>query len=293
MKIALIRFQEKPWDIHILNYFNKALSTSKIFKEIDILHGYPNKNKFYDIIIIFGVRAIVKQNLDGPRIKKQCKFLCDVGEVGWDSRTNLEDMYFYFTPTKKPLFSHYKYLPKILDEDLLFPEHEINEPITIMIDHFKSTMNRIENVFNIVKRAPFPTRVFYQSSKGMEINPLKPDIPENKEQNYKLIPFNKIVKFYRKTHFFFPTHRESMGEVALEIAACGGLTVMEPWMYPEEVKKSFYHATYKENENINWEKLKEILNSNQMKLNRKMVLENRGFNVFKSRLIQHIKELIN
>ena len=24
---------------------------------------------------------------------------------------------------------NYKYLPKILDEDLLFPEHEINEPI--------------------------------------------------------------------------------------------------------------------------------------------------------------------
>ena len=45
--------------------------------------------------------------------------------------------------------------------------------------------------------------------------------------NFKIIPYDEIIKIYRKTHLFFPTHRETMGLVAQEIGMCGGLTVMQ------------------------------------------------------------------
>ena len=73
--IDILRFKNAPWEIHIQDSFIKALKKSNIFKIIDSINGYPDKNSFYDIIIVVGVRAIVKQNLDGDRLKQHCKYL--------------------------------------------------------------------------------------------------------------------------------------------------------------------------------------------------------------------------
>ena len=71
MKIALLRFTSEPWDIVIQNAFKEALQDNKYFNQIDEIFDYPEKDKFYDIIILCGVRLIPKYNLDGNRIKNQ------------------------------------------------------------------------------------------------------------------------------------------------------------------------------------------------------------------------------
>ena len=86
--------------------------------------------------------------------------------------------------------------------------------------------------------------MYFHSEKGLEKNPKQINIPINNKMNFKIIPYDEIIKIYRKTHLFFPTHRETMGLVAQEIGMCGGLTVMQKWMYPEFTHNEFNHYIY-------------------------------------------------
>ena len=54
----------------------------------------------------------------------------------------------------------------------------------------------------------------------------------------------KSQNFIESAMFFFPTHRESQGMLAQEIGACGGLTVLQKWMYPLETHNQFEHIFY-------------------------------------------------
>ena len=333
MKIALFRFTSNPWDTVIQNAFKEALQDNKYFDQIDEIFDYPEKDKFYDIIILCGVRLIPKYNLDSNRIKNQCRYLFDMGDSGRDGRRNIEDMYFYFIPSK-PLYPHYKFVPKFINEHYLYPQHEENEPLTVFVDHYQSPSKKeeelskitIKYVFDQINKAPFPIRVFYQNSKGIEINAKKPEIfdstlptPYGRMAQYKIVPFKDIAKFYRKTHIFFPTHRESQGMVAQEIGACGGLTIMQHWMYKHEIQKQFpkliYFPDYEallENkkdlnkvakalfiqnkifylEGINWQMIKSLVTKKNMQSNRELVLKNCSFGKFKENLNLHINKFL-
>ena len=335
MQIALLRFSKEPWDIIVQQAFKKALLSFKIFDQIDEIYGYPDVNKFYDLIILCGVRLIPKYKLNGLQIKKQCKYLCDMGDEGKDGRKNIEDIYFYFIPCDDPIYPHYKFLPKFVNDDLLYPEHDKNEPLTIFIDHYhnqnqdeeKLSQVTINYIFDQLKKAPFPLRTFYLNSKGIEINSNKPEIISTKKpkvfekmDSYKYLPFEEIANYYRKTHVFFPTHRETQGMVAQEIGACGGLTVMQYWMYPKKVQEQFpkifyfpnYNVTSKDGKNnnetikkffiqkkifylnnIDWKKIKLLITEKNIKFNRKLVLQNCSFNLFKRNLYFHLQNLFN
>ena len=65
---------------------------------VDIIDGYPKKK--YDIIIIIGIRSIVKRGLDPEKILPFCNKLIDMGDNAMDPRKNFEDLYFYFVPSK-------------------------------------------------------------------------------------------------------------------------------------------------------------------------------------------------
>ena len=58
-----------------------------------------------------------------------------------------------------------------------------------------------------------------------------PEIPDKEYLSLTCIPFETIAEYYRKTDIFLPTHRETQGMLAQEIGTCGGITVLQEWMY--------------------------------------------------------------
>ena len=205
-KIALIKFVDGPWDRMIQDIFYKVLINEGSYN-VTKLHDYPKNNDFFDLIILCGIRSIIKNNLDTKRLKNSCKYLADMGDSGLDPRTNVEDLYFYFLPSDKKLYKHYYYLPKFVDEDHLYPEQSNDKLLTIFIDHYKHQNDKeikisydaIFKVFEIIKNSNFPLKVFYQTSTGIVINPIEPEIPKaNLKQDYKILPFEEIAKYYHQ-----------------------------------------------------------------------------------------------
>jgi len=300
-KIALIKFVDGPWDRMIQDIFYKVLINEGSFN-VTKLHDYPKNNDFFDLIILCGIRSIIKNNLDAKRLKSSCKYLADMGDSGLDSRTGVEDLYFYFLPSDKKLYKHYYYLPKFVDEEHLYPEQSNDKLLTIFIDHYKHQNDKeikisydaIFKVFEIIKNSNFPLKVFYQTSKGVITNPKEPEIPKNNlKQDYKILPFEEIAKYYRKTNIFFPTHRETQGMVAHEIGACGAITLLQEWMYPKSTLHQFPHIIYHlEDKTIDFEKIFNYLNDkNRLILNREHVLKNVGIKNFSIHLLSIIKNI--
>ena len=300
MKICLTRFDEPPWSIRVQELFKKALLKSDKVSLVDSIFGYPNKQD-YDILILCGIGTIAKLKLSYQKIKSSCKFLCDMADLGNDPRKSYGDICFYSVPTNKFTPSYYKYLPKVIDEKNLFPEHNASKPLTVFIDHFgyqnikekEVSIQAIKKIFNEVKTCPFDLRVFYHHTSGILTDPLEPEILDNYSYKiFKYIPYNEICKYYRQTHFYFPTHRETQGMLAQEIGMCGGLTVLQSWMYPSESFKEFTKAIYNQNENINWNYLKKFMTKKQIQINRNLVLNNCNFKFFSETLLSHLQNLM-
>lgn len=245
--IALTEFVQTPWTVRIRNAMFNALSEKKNIK-CEIIKNYPRKN--YDILILVGIRSISKKKLDTSLIRERAKIIIEIGDDGIGLERYGEDYYFYFIPTKNPSFEHYIYLPKFIDNDFLYPEQ--TEKISVFVDHYKHQTERerdisirsILYIFEKLKKYRNEIDIYFHSSKGVELNPQEITIPANKKDNFKYIDFEEITKYYRKCHIFFPTHRESQGMLAQEIGACGGLTVLQEWMYPIETHYQFEHLIY-------------------------------------------------
>ncbi len=297
IKICLTKFTDGPWEKVTINAFNKALIYYKDEFEIEIIEGYPKKK--YDIIILVGIRSIVKRNLDPNKILPYCKKLVDMGDDGMDQRTNFEDLYFYFLPSKNKLHNHYVYLPKYIISDELYPEKD-DDILTIYIDHFKyqteydreKSIKAINKIFHSIQNSNIPLRIFYHTSKGIELNRLTPEITKTNVQIAKYLPFHEIAKYYRKTDIFFPTHRETQGMVAQEIAVCGGITMLQEWMYPKTTLGQFAHILYKESDNINFLSIKESIKKVTHDKIRNHTLHKCDFEKFKEILYQSLTNLI-
>ena len=272
--IGLTEFVQTPWTERIREAMFNALKNDKNIKCEKILN-YPEKE--YDILILVGIRSITKKRLDVVKLKKFAKILIEIGDDGIGSQKNGEDYYFYFLPIKEPSFNHYFYLPKFIDEDYLYPEH--TEKISVFVDHFGNgsqteqekqiSIRSILYIFENLKKYRNLIDIYFHSNKGIEINPETITIPSDKKNYYKNIEFKEITKYYRKCHIFFPTHRESQGMLAQEIGACGGLTVMQKWMYPLSTHNQFEHLLYDFENFADLEsvfkicKLKEIIDKNR------------------------------
>ena len=94
-KIALIKFVDGPWDKMIQDIFYKVLIEEGSY-DVSKIDGYPKNNDFFDLIILCGIRSVIKNNLDAKRLKNSCKYLADMGDSGLDPRTNVEDYIFIF-----------------------------------------------------------------------------------------------------------------------------------------------------------------------------------------------------
>ena len=298
IQICLTKFTNGPWEEITIKAFNKALTYYKNKFEIDIIKGYPQKK--YDIIILVGIRSIVKRKLDPNKILPYCKKLVDMGDSGMDPRNNFEDLYFYFLPSKNKLYDHYVYLPKYIIPEKLYPEKFNDDKLTIYVDHFKyqnedereMSIKAINKVFYLIRNSNIPLRVFYHTSKGIELNRLTPEITKTNVQIAKYLTFDEIAKYYRKTDIFFPTHRETQGMVAQEIAACGGITILQEWMYPKNTLSQFAHILYKENDDIDFLSIKNNIKNITHEEIRNNTLRKCNFENFRNTLCQSLINLI-
>ena len=296
--ICLTKFTKDPWSKIIMQGFVKALKNYDSFCSVEEIYGYPKKK--YDLIILIGIRSIVKRNLDKSKIIPFCKKLIDMGDDAMDPRRNYEDIYLYFNPSSKKLYDHYQYIPKFILEEHLYPETRDDDYLNVYVDHFKYqniserdiSIIAIKKIFNDIQNSKVPLKVFYHTSKGIEVNRLIPEIPEiGISQCSSFIPFEDIAYYYRNTDVFFPTHRETQGMVAQEIAACGGITVLQDWMYPKTTHDQFPAMLYKQNQKIDFVFIKEVLKDYSKDQIRKNTIKKCGFNNFQKRLKVIIKKL--
>lgn len=85
ISICLAKFvKNSPWGDVIADAFFKALSSYKNEISVEIIEDYPKKK--YNIIILVGVRSIVKRNLDPNKILSFCDKLIDMGDSAMDPR---------------------------------------------------------------------------------------------------------------------------------------------------------------------------------------------------------------
>ena len=117
ISICLTRFLKDPWSQVIMKGFLKALKNHKLYK-VEEIFGYPNKK--YDLIVLIGIRSIVKRNLDKNKILPYCDKLIDMGDSSMDPRRN--EKIYIFTPSNRKLYKHYEY-SIVLDEHL-YPSQE-------------------------------------------------------------------------------------------------------------------------------------------------------------------------
>lgn len=295
--VGLTEFIKTPWTARIRDVMFNALSVNKNIK-CEKIHNYPKKN--YDILILVGIRSISKANLDIERLRKNVKILIEIGDSGIDPRKTYEDYYFYFIPTEKPLFKHYIYLPKFIDENYLYPEQ--SKKITVFVDHYKHqtesekeiSIRSILNIFENLKKYRSKIDIYFHNSKGIELNPEKITIPADKKNNFKYMDFEEISKYYRKCNIFFPTHRESQGMLAQEIGACGGLTIMQKWMYPIETHYQFEHLLYDFENFVDFKKVLDICqNKDFIQKNRDKVLKNCSISLFNNSLNDKIEMILS
>ena len=300
INICLTKFTDDPWSAVIMKVFLRALKELDAFCTVEEIFGYPMK--YYDLIILVGIRSIVKRNLNKSKITNYCKKIIDMGDDSMDPRRNCEDIYFYFNPSSKKLHEHYQYLPKFILEEYLYPEYRNDNDLNIYIDHFKyqnisereQSINAIEKIFRDIRNSNVKMNVFYHTSKGIEINRLDPEIPKmGVPLCASFIPFEEISYYYRMTDVFFPTHRETQGMVAQEIGACGGITVLQDWMYPKTTHNQFPCIVYYQNQKIDFKKIENISRRNSKKDIRAKVIETCGFDNFKKKLHSIIVDLFN
>ena len=81
--------------------------------------------------------------------------------------------------------------------------------------------------------------------------------------------------------------------VAQEIAACGGITMLQAWMYPSNTLSQFAHILYKQDDYIDFQSIKEnIKKINHQKI-RNHTLEKCNFEKFINTLCQALLNLIS
>ena len=128
INICLTKFTNDPWSKIMMEGFSLALKDNKDFN-VEQIFEYPKKK--YDLIILIGIRSIIKRNLDKDKILPFCSKLIDMGDSALDKRRNYEDAYIYFIPSDTKLYDHYHYLPKFILEDYLYPSKEKSKNLNV------------------------------------------------------------------------------------------------------------------------------------------------------------------
>jgi hypothetical protein len=227
MDLALCVFSQRPWEKFLL----RALELSFAPHNVKIYQGYPEK--FHDVIFLIGVRPIVKLKLDQERLKSCSKFIVEFGDYSSDSRSTIENRYYWFVDQGPELHPHYRRLPKFVFDWDLWPEH--HSGTTVLVDHKVGKESCLEQVFEQLDKSPIDLTVRYHSHQGIIENPTLEDWSNDIDHRSqtRIVDWQEMAKWFRTTDIFIVTHKESQGQAAYEAAKSGAIVLLKSNLYPK------------------------------------------------------------
>ena len=248
--LAITLAKEGGYGAVIRTTVTRALTRAGVDHDVitlsDDLSAYPG----YDIYLGVGdemfwrkpdmvatIRAMGGISVD-LRSRYMARRLNNIGRWFTDHRGRGPDWVFTHLRSSH---SRAHYIGQCVDETELYPEH--GEQFTVFIDHYmpkrQSALTDILRQCEAIHAERPDTRFWYMSASGIVENAFTETCGL-----YKTYPFSEIARYYRQSHVVLPTHRETQGMLAAEIGMCGGLTLLQPWMYPAERRAEVPHQLY-------------------------------------------------
>lgn len=295
------------WTYYLTNELKKHMSTDVL--QIPSRLSNEELIEWFDELNIDGYRAVIALGLRyfsqvprqiGERLQKRLRptgFLCQIHD---GSRLDNDPVDITFTLKEEadryPFSSeanryarHHSYNTYVgwaADGDLNYPAQDDNT-LRILVDHTNYGPNPIDRTQQILedirqfidglawkKRwAGISVRRF-DSGRVVDVDFSK--IHEIERYDRTAIPFTDICREHGAAHVFCVTHPESVGQVVLETAMAGALTVTPKGFIPLDRLATVRHLEYENS--IDW---KLVLSNINPGLSRKKALENSWTQVVK------------
>lgn len=270
-------------------HFRKALNASNVAHDFQVASPNFTPRSGYDIYIGAGDELFRRMPETVYQIKKGGGIVLDARTKKLPNKPKTLLNFFFQSSDFKADFilSHTPsksrncfYIGQGFDQANLYPQHD--EYFTVLVDHYmpkrrakvQSILDQCKQLFEFGNKV----RIWYHNSNGIAEN-----IFEEDRTQYKALPYEKIASYYRKTHCFLPTHRETQGIVAAEVGLCGGITLLEPWMYPKYVIQKIPHVFYRNK--ISWPESVDI------RSNMDLASKNFGMMAYSSRIKSTLEEI--
>lgn len=176
-------------------------------------------------------------------------------------------------------------------ENNLYVEERSTDKITVFVDHHSRRDDHTQEILehlNSVKDK-YNLRILYHSPKGI----IEDNFTYNKGSNYRYKKYTheEISKFYRQTDILMPTHRETQGMLAPEIAMCGGLVLMGKGMYPEEYIDKVRHIKYTSLSDIDWGAIVSNINYDSRMNNREFVKKEYSIESYRNKILSAFSKM--
>lgn len=177
----------------------------------------------------------------------------------------------------------------VVSEKHLYIEPREDDRITVFVDHVNR--KRSDQTYNILQylksvKSKYNLKILHQGPNGI----LEDDFDPVLDQGYKKYSLQDLAEVYRQTDVFFPTHRETMGQVALEFGACGAFTVLQQFMYPKEVIDRTNYMYYNDLKQIDWSLIQQRITTQSKDDTRKKVLQNCSPVVFREKILSKLRQ---
>ena len=185
------------------------------------------------------------------------------------------------------------YVGNTFPEDHLYVEDRKTDQITVWVDHAigynnDKTVEILRHLESVQQN--YPVRVLHQGKYGIGQNLFTSQCSKG-NMGYNTFDYDIITSLYRKADVFLPTHKESIGMLAGEIGLCGGITLLESYMYPEQIKKQFQYIQYKNLSDIDWNSIRKYITTEKRHQRRKYCLEHYGMESFKQRCLDAVSKI--
>lgn len=267
---VFLRNVQKAMDVAGLNHDTRSPDELGDVSKFDIVIGTGDElfRKSPDLVSYIKSNGVITADFRTKFMPKKPKAL-----VKYLFQNELEKCDYVFTHQEQKL-PRAIFVGQGFDETLLYPEQE--EIFTVLIDHwFPKRRVSLRSILASAKELygnRSKVRVWYHNHTGIAEN-----IFDESTQQYQTLPFTELASYYRRTHVFLPTHRETQGIVGAETGMCGAHTFLEKWMYPAKVIQHIPHTFYK-NGSIPWPDTVDI------KANREFTMKHYGIEVFAKRI---------
>ena len=177
----------------------------------------------------------------------------------------------------------------IISTKHLYIENNTNR-VGVFLDHLNRKRNdQTNNILKYLKKVKnqYDIDVYHQGPDGITLNKFD-EVPMHR--GYKVYTLEKLSEYYRKCSVFFPSHRETItgGQPAMELGACGAVTVLHPSMYPKDPLDKSNFIFYDNLEDLNWNKILKYTTLEEREKTRNKVLSNCSPEVFRKKLINFL-----